>query len=840
MKKVHLVFLAVLSLSIISCTSPAIQTYDLTCDYLSEPLGIDNVNPNFGWKIKGTPQAAYRIIVSSEKKANENNTLWDSGEVQSTDQFMVKYEGEQLSSRDLCWWKVMVWDKDGNASNWSEPQRFSVGVLSPDSVNGEYIGATPGEGRSALVWKRFNLSSKTNPVLLHVNSLGYHEVYINGKKVGEAVLSPAVSQLDKRSLIMTYDVTDLVRRGENDIVIWTGSGWYKPFPFEAIYEGALVKAEISVQKSRGIWNCITSTDSSWKGCFSGYSDTGRWGAWGFGGEIIDAAVVPADLSARSLEQMAWDNVDVVPANNMEATPMMCQPCQIVETIAAVSIEPHGENCYLVDFGRAMNAMIDIQLPQMPAGHEVVASYSDDSSLDEITSDIFICSGKAEGDHFCNKFNHHVFRYVTLKNMETAPELSGIKAHRMRTAFADATTFKCSDEEINQIHDMIKYTMENLAFDGYMVDCANIERLGYGGDGNASALSLQTMFDVAPLYNNWLMAWNDAIDPDGSVPHTAPCPYGAGGGPYWCSFIVQAPWRTYMSYGDTRTIESTYENMKKWIGYVDRYSTAEGLLKQWPDVHNRGWWLGDWAAPDGVNVMDDDSRLLVNNCALSQSYADLVKMARMLGNEADAQEFEQRLDRTNKLIHKKFFHKEDNTYASKSQLDLVYPLLVGAVPADLVDAVVASLKERTATVYNGHLSTGLVGVPVITEWATQNEEADFIYGMLKQHGYPGYLYMIDNGATSTWEIWNGERSRLHNCYNGIGSWFYQAVGGIIPVDPGYKSVIIAPQAPSGMDWAEVTKETPYGTIKVRWDRLEDGFIDTRVTLPPGIKFAKIDW
>ena len=185
----------------------------------------------------------------------------------------------------------------------------------------------------------------------------------------------------------------------------------------------------------------------------------------------------------------------------------------------------------------------------------------------------------------------------------------------------------------------------------------------------------------------------------------------------------------------------------------------------------------------------------------------------MGKDSDAEEYRRRFDALSKNINERLFHPETCLYASGSQIDMAYPMLVGIVPEDLLGKVRDKLVERTETVYNGHLSTGLVGVPVLTEWATLAGECDFMYGMLKQHGYPGYLYMIDNGATGTWEHWNAARSRLHNCFNGIGSWFYQALGGIIPTEPGYRRVVIDPQVPKGLEWVEVTQETPFGTIAV---------------------------
>ncbi len=186
-----------------------------------------------------------------------------------------------------------------------------------------------------------------------------------------------------------------------------------------------------------------------------------------------------------------------------------------------------------------------------------------------------------------------------------------------------------------------------------------------------------------------------------------------------------------------------------------------------------------------------------------------------------------------LIHTRFFNSAENSYATGSQIDLIYPMLAQVTPESLVPAVTQALYTKTEQSYNGHLAVGLVGVPVLTEWAIRNRSADWVYGMLKKKDAPGYLYMIENGATTTWEHWNGARSRMHNCYNGIGAWFYHAVGGIRPDEnfPGYRRVIIAPQIPAGITWAKTSKETPYGTVVVNWE-MKDETLHMELMIPPG--------
>ena len=191
------------ALFLVAC-QPSFGVYDLRCEGLPEPLGIDSALPHFSWKIRSEhpmEQAAYEIEVGPDH--------WRSGKVVSPDQVMVPYGGLPLYARQQAWWRVRVWDAAGKVSAWSPKRRFGIGAL--DGLKGVFIGAVPGEGRQPVFRKVFT-ADKGGEAVLHVTSLGYHEVHFNGKKISDAVLLPAVSQLDKRSLIVTYSVN--LRKGE--------------------------------------------------------------------------------------------------------------------------------------------------------------------------------------------------------------------------------------------------------------------------------------------------------------------------------------------------------------------------------------------------------------------------------------------------------------------------------------------------------------------------------------------------------------------------------------------------------------------------------------------------
>ena len=827
---------------LISCNSPStLQVGELRCEALVDPLGIDNTSPHFSWVLTsnelGEEQKAYQVLVaSSENLLSEDEAdLWNSGKVVSEQSIGLLYQGKPLVSKDMAYWKVRVWDKEGNVTDWSKPTCFAIGLLNPEDWKAQYIGIeTSGDEpkspqfRKTFLWKRSG-----GKVLLHVNSLGYHEAYLNGEKIGNAVLTPAVSQYDKRSLVVTYNVTDLLHEGENDLVIWLGQGWYHDGMPGVEKGGPFFRAQLEDVKE-GNSSTLLITDSSWNARESGYQST--WRKYRLGGEVIEASRLLTDMDSKSLNQVDWGKVRVVSIPEHKVTPQMVEMNRIQKEWHPQTITASGDTAWIFDMGKNFTGWTKIKFPPLKAGQRIRISYCDfldeqDQFRDGIYEDYYIASGMGN-EFFCNKFNYHAYRYLKISNLKEAPALSDITACLIHTDYSGKSSFACSDEDLNAIHDMIHHTLECLMIGGDMVDCPHVERLGYGGDGNASTLTGQTLFNLAPTYTNWMQAWGDCMREDGDLPHTAPNPFSAGGGPYWCGFIITASWQTYVNYGDSRLLERYYPYMQRWLEYVERYS-PDGLLRKWPEQTYRNWYLGDWATPIGIDQTDPYSIDVVNNSFIAICYQTMEKIAQVLGKETDKSHYVQCYQELIKRIQETFYDPEHKSYSTGTQIDLIYPMLCGATPKDLIPEVEKTLYQVTEERFKGHLSAGLVGIPVITKWATRNQKVDFMYNMLKKRDYPGYLYMIDNGATTTWEHWNGQRSHIHNCYNGIGSWFYQALGGIIPDEeqPGYKHFFIRPQIPEKVSWAEASKDTPYGPLSVRWEK-EPSAYTLEVDIPIG--------
>ena len=649
-----------------------------------------------------------------------------------------------------------------------------------------------------------------------VASLGYHEVYVNNTRVGDQVLQPAVSQLDKRALVVTYDITDLVHEGDNELMLWLGQGWGHIYGTPAVAQAEVTK-NVSDGEC-GLINTVALSDSTWETSPSPYSYTGSWQPMQFGGERYDARV-----------KEIWRPAAVYGAENISVSRQEFEGNRIVDVLLHQSVDTLPDSTLLFDFGRVVTGWFQLDCLPIPKGDSITMEYLDhlDAKPPHTETDIYVSDGTGDDDiHFTNRFHMHAFRYVKVSG------LGHYVAYGLDTPIATAravqisavdpaggATFECSDPRLNAIHDMVKYTLSCLTFSGYMVDCPHIERMGYGGDGNSSTNTLQTLWDVRDVYANWMLAWHDALDSTGDLPYVAPA-FRTGGGPYWQGFIVKVPWRTYLNYGDPTLIYRHYKDMKRWMDYIERHS-VDGILQSWGDTERHGWFLADWAVPDGVDK-DGESVLHASSCFVAECLDDMERMARMTGHQADAERFAARRELVVDAIHRHFYHPETHTYANGTPLDMAYALLMDVPPDSATAAAVkAQLIKDIHGRYRDHVAFGLMSTPVFTEWCIREKEADLMATLLRQPDYPGYLHMINNGATTTWESWDcgrpgkEDRSRVHNCYNGIGIWFYQALAGICPdpEQPGYKHFFVDPQPCNGIEWVRCTKPTQYGDIKV---------------------------
>lgn len=839
------IFFFLLLLTACFINSHAVRVYDLRCEMMQNPWGVDNTAPALSWKIatdhNGIRQKAYQILAASRPEwVNEKDAdLWNTGKTDSEQSIWVKYAGKKLTSGSIVYWKLKVWDETGTESKWSATGHFSVGLLKASDWKGKFIGMERADTTAApMLRKTFHFSGNPQAAFLHICTLGYHEIYINGKAVSNDVLAPSVVEYAKRYHSMSYNIRSFLQEGNNDIVIWLGKAWYDASTKGVAAKGPYTKAQIDVLDGSA-WKTLVATDKSWSARTSGYYFPGSWSRVKFEGEDVVASELLPDLTTPTLDKATWQQAIEASVPERPITPMTCEPNKIQEKIRPVSISNFTRKIWMVDMGKSIVGWTKIKFGKLRKGQKIEISYCDMLGLNGdfeagVFTDHYTASGEGE-ETFCNKFNYHAYRYIKINGLENMPEPDDITSYSIYTGYDTKSSFVCNDKDINAIHDMVHYTFKCLTQSGYMVDCPHMERQGYGGDGNASILAAQTMYELYPLYTNWIQAYGDAQEDNGDLPHAAPVAHRCGGGPFWCVFIANAPWQTYLQYGDKDILKEYYPHMQRFIKFAESYM-ENGLVtlnNRWPNTERRHWFLGDWALPNEEHQLHTESIDDVNSCAMSWAYDIMAKIAGVIGKTEDQKNYEHKHQEINKLIHKAFYHSDKNAYASGLQLDQAFPLFVGATPQDKTSQVNQSLKDLTYNRFEGHFFTGLVGIPILTQWLTRAGEAQLMYDMLKQRSFPGYLYMIENNATTTWEHWNARRSRIHNCYNGIGSWFYQALGGILPDEqqPAYRHFFIKPQIPDGITFVRTSKPTPYGNINIDWTKSQQTF-DLKIEIPAG--------
>ena len=477
----RIVLMAMVTLTAMSVSScSGIKVDDLRCEYLKNPLAIDNTQPHFSWKMtsrsNGTYSSAYQILIATElNKLNENEAdLWNSGKVESEESTGVVYEGKELSSRTHAYWKVRVWDENGEPSGWSRSASFGVGLLCDADwdENVEFIAIDqPQEDKkmhiSPLFRKSFVYTPDGERVLLHVNSLGYHDAYINGSPVTTSVLNPAVSQHPKRSIINTYDVTDLLKKGENELVIWAGIGWYLKRIPGVIAGGPYVRAQLE-RNCNGSHEVLTKTDSTWKA-----ADVGRYyfGNKWTNGEITDMRKSVRDFTSESLESVQWQPVVIgeIPAHN--ATPQMCEANAFYHTYKPVAVHQVADSSYVYDLGHAFVGFVEIDMPVVEEGKTIKFFYEDFYLKDpkdfrdmKDFSDSFIGDGRT-AVRYTNKFQYKALRYLKIQGLAQPLDPSAITGRAITTDYDGDSSFECSDEDMNAIHNMIHKTFKALTLRG---------------------------------------------------------------------------------------------------------------------------------------------------------------------------------------------------------------------------------------------------------------------------------------------------------------------------------------------------------------------------------------
>ena len=880
--KIKIVFISLLilfSLSTFSQPSCSIFPVNLTCEYLSNPTGLDVTQPRFSWTLNATDekkfgqlQTAYRILVASstnnlDKKIGD---CWDSGWVKSDDMQLIRYEGKELQSDKDYFWNVTVKDETGNISAVSETATFSTGHFNQAEWTAKWIGTSevydPNWGSNQMYdpWfrKNFDLNQKPERAILFVASVGYHEVYVNGQKIGDHMLAPAVTDHTKRARYIAYDIAPALKNGKNTIVLWLGTSWsiFGAYATPDKPRAPIVIAQVDIYGSNRHKLARVITDESWRTHPSPNKLIGNWdfGAGGYGGEIWDANREIDGWDQPNYNDQSWQKATVY-SPKLKLSAQRVETNKLFREIQPISIEKRSDGSYRVDMG--VNFAGWTQIPVKGNPGDTVRFLFSEREQNDMTfglQNAFVIGQTGEGT-FRNRFNYSSGRWITILGLKSELRKEDIKGWNVRTDYENATTFECSDPLQNWIYKTIRWTFENLTLGGYVVDCPQRERLGYGGDAHATSETGMFNYQLGAFYNKWLEDWRDVQgtepmvgnmnDPNwarkqvgsgrllggGILPQTAPT-YHGGGGPAWGGIVVTLPWFMYQHEGDADVLRENFEMIKGWMSFLDTKVKDNMLTRYGGNWDFLGDWLWPHATEQGMNNNSDEN-LFFNNCYWIYNLKTATKIARVIGKTNEAEEWEHQADISSKILHAKYYHADDHNYSDGTMRSLAAALYGDIMPKELRQAVMKRLEREILVNQKGHIDVGITGGSMLFKVLREEGRDDLIYSMTSQTTYPSWGFMRENGATTIWEMWEKDlpgHSLLHSSYLYPGAWYVDGVAGIRrdPEIPGFRKFIIRIPllTEAQISWAKAEFDSPAGLIKSHWER-SDGKTELNVTVPP---------
>lgn len=880
-----------ITVSSMNDTKSSIIPENLTVEYLTNPTGLDVKQPRFSWTLQpanendyGQKQTAYRILVSSNPKTlkEDKADVWDSDWVTSDNMQLIKFNGNGLKSDHNYYWKVAVKDENGVESAFSEIAHWSTGLLSNDEWTAKWIGTgesyNPAEGGNSMQdpWfrKTVDLIETPSKATIFVASVGYHEVYVNGKKIEDHVLAPAATDHTQRARYIAYDIAPQLNKGKNVIAIWLGTGWsiFAPYATNDKPRAPIAIAQADIYDSDNKKMLRVVTDESWKTHPSPNRLIGNWGfgVGGYGGEIWDANKNVNNWNLVDYNDNNWQNATVLnPTLTLSA--QQVEPNRLFDEINPVSIEARTDGSYRVDMGVNFAGWTSINVKGSP-GDTIRFQFSERENED-MTFDLhsaYVMGDEGTGT-FENRFNYMSGRWITIHGTTSAPTKDDIKGWMVRTDFDDATVFESSDSLQNWIYNTVKWTFENLSLGGIIVDCPQRERFGYGGDAHATSETGLLNYKLGAFYTEWLEDWRDVQgtepmvgnmnDPEwarkqegsgrhfggGVMPQTAPT-YHGGGGPAWGGIVVTLPWFLYQYHGDVQVLEENFEMIKGWLEFLESH-TENNMLKRYG---GRWDFLGDWLWPgattDGMNNYSDEN-LFFNNCYWVYNLKTAAQIAAVLGKNTESEQWQNQAKLASEAIHEKYYHEGEFNYSDKSMRSLAAALYGDIMPAKLRGNVMESLENEILINQNGHIDVGITGGAMLFKVLRDEGRDDLVYAMTSQTTYPSWGFMKESGATTIWEMWEKDlagHSLLHSSYLYPGAWYIDGVAGIKQDNeiPGYRKFIvrIPNLRESQMSWAKANFDSPAGLIKSHWQREGDS-VQLNVTIPPNssatIWFPNID-
>jgi len=862
-RRVCLAALAIGLLPVAVFASTPLRPAELRCEHLKNPSSIDALQPELSWalepgesKDRARSQTAYQILAATSLKELEigRGDLWDSGKTLSSNSVQIPYAGRALGSGQEYFWKLRVWDENGNVSRWSDPARWTMGLLNSSDWHGKWIGLdeTAFSGKkqdrrlpARLLRHEFVLQKKVRRATAYVSGLGLFEFYLNGRKVGDHVLEPGLTGYSKRVLYVAFDVTKDLRKGANAAGVMLGNGrFFAPRPQTAISTAShgfpKLLLELRVEYADGTTDAIFS-DSAWKLTTNGPIRANNE----YDGEEYDARQEMTGWNRPGFDDSQWQPAQLVDPPGGTLVAQMMDPIRVTQTLRPVAMtEPHP-GVYIFDLGQNMAGWCRLRVAG-PAGTKISLRHAEtlqpggDLYVKNLRSakvtDTYILKGKGT-EVYEPRFTIHGFRYVELTGYPGRPALSCLEGRVVHDDLESAGDFTCSNPLLNRIYQNIRWGARGN-YRSIPTDCPQRdERQGWLGDRSVESKGETYMFNTAPFYTKWLQDMADAQKDTGSVPDVCPAYWNLyPDNVTWPSSGIIIPGTLRDQFADEEAVAGHYASAKLWMDYMSGFVTNNIITR---DTY------GDWCVPPEhpalIHSKDPKRHTAGALLATAYFYYDLRLMAgyaNQLGKSDDAERFTAQAEKIKTAFNARFFKPGAGQYDNGSQTSCVLPLTFGLVPPQDRQRLFDLLVNKITVECGNHPATGLIGGQWLMRVLSDNGRADLAYTLATQKTYPSWGYMVSKGATTVWELWNGDtadsgmNSGNHLMLVGdLGIWLYEDFAGIKPdpAQPGFKHILMRPDAIATGRFVKATHRSPYGLVASNWKRTDNHF-QWQITIP----------
>lgn len=782
--------------------------------------------------------------------------LWDSDEVVSDQSLHVRYGGKLLSARQSYWWRVQVRDRDGRASLWSPIARWEMGLLDPsDWSEAQWIQLavdtrhTPWSKRpvqaahmpksqdwqawaAPLFRREFAVTKKIRRARAYLSGLGCHELFVNGRRVGDAVLDPAITTYDVRAFYVTHDLTPFLRQGRNAVGLQVGNCFFGQNLAFAVpwlaWGPPTVLAKVAIDYADGA-STVLVTNKEWR------AETGPILFDNiYAGETYDARREHSGWSVPGYDDAPWQPAAEMKSPTAHLQAQMIPPIRRIRALPVQRVIKAGNGRWILDFGQNLAGWVRLRVQEKPGTAvrlrlaEVLSP--DGKHLDTATTgigatgveqqQIYITKGR-KSETWEPRFAYHGFRFAEVTGVSKPPQPQDFTAVQVRTAVEPRGTFRSADALLNRIYRTSLWTIEDNLH-GTAEDCPHREKCGWLGDAQAMAETAIYNFDMAQFWTKFvddiatvlgrgeLTYWGQKATPGIACSIAVGRRLCGEAQPDWGAAYVLLPWYLYVYYGDTDVFTRHYEHLQRWIAYVG------GLTEDHIVVHG----FGDWYPPGGNTNMECP----VPFTSTAYYYGTLRIMehiASLLRKINDQAAFAREADIVKAALLKKFFDPLTHSYGSQTANAVA--LRFGLFPDGQDKEVARALARAVTEQHQGHAFVGIHGGRPLYSTLSSYGFDDVVFNMLRQTDWPSFAFLFAHGFTTWPEIVHkfergkpfGADSLNHPMHSGFAVWFHDSVGGIRPASPGFKQIELTPHGMRQLAWAETDFDSLYGPIRSHW-------------------------